>query len=118
MLNLIIVHRAVVGNNIFQQCPQPWDVPLATAQLVKMLPLGIVWIGCKLHIEGSARCDYPQVLVENDQRFANGVHHCLRKGTRVFNLTELLFEHCRPLQSLRESENSAAYFEGKRRLMR
>src|ERR1700686_4036161 len=69
-----------------------------------MLALGVVGIGCELHIEGSARCDYPQVLVENDQRFTNGVDHCLRKGTSVFNLTELLFEHCRPLQSVRESE--------------
>jgi hypothetical protein len=31
-------------------------------------------------------------------------HHGLRKGTSVFNLAELLFEHCRPLQSVRESE--------------
>jgi hypothetical protein len=52
-----------------------------------MLALGIIWIGRELHIERSARCDYPQILVENDQRFANGVYHCLRKGTGVFNLT-------------------------------
>src|ERR1700719_2450629 len=77
-----------------------------------MLALGIIGIGCELHIEGSARCDYPQVLVENDQRFTNGVHHCLRKGTSVFNFTELLFEHCRPLQSVREVRNSAVYCEG------
>src|ERR1700733_6372432 len=76
-----------------------------------MFALGIIGIGCELHIEGSARCDYPQVLIENDERFTNGVHHCLRKGTSVFNLTELLFEHCRPLQSVRESEINAV-FEG------
>jgi hypothetical protein len=36
----------------------------------------------------------------------------LRKGTSVLNLTELLFEHCRPLQPVRESGNSTIYFEG------
>src|ERR1700722_2317952 len=112
MLNFIIIHRTVVRYNVFQQGSKPWDVPLAIAQFVKMLTVGVVGSGYELHIEGPARRDSPQLLVENDRGFANGVDHCLRKSTSVFNLTELLFEHCRPLQPVRDSENSAVYFEG------
>lgn len=54
--------------------------------------LGIVGIGCELHREGPARSDNPQVFVENDQRFTNGVHHCLRKRTSIFDLAELPLE--------------------------
>lgn len=103
-LNFVITQLATARYNIFEQCSKLWDVPLAVAQLVKMLALGFLGIGCEPNIEGSAGSDNPQVFVENDQRFANGIHHCLRKGTSVFNLTELLSEHYRPLQSVRESE--------------
>src|SRR6202048_3460119 len=56
VLDLIIIHIAMTRYNVFQQRSKFWNVPLAVAQLVKMFTLGIVGIGCELHIEGAAFC--------------------------------------------------------------
>ena len=108
MFNFIIIHRTVVRYDFFQQCSKLWNVPLAGTQVVKMLASGIIGIGCELDIEGSTRCDDPQVFVENDERFTNGVHHCLGKGTSVFDLAELLFEHKRPFPGSARHRDSEA----------
>jgi hypothetical protein len=57
MFNFIFIHRAVIGYNVFQQQAKLWNIPLAVAQLIKMLSLGIVGIGRELYIEGPARGD-------------------------------------------------------------
>jgi hypothetical protein len=93
MLNLILIHRTAVGYEIFQEHSEFWNVPLAIAQLIKMLSLGIIRNGHKLHIEGPARGDDPQVFVEDDQRFPDSVHHRLRERTSVFDLAELFSKH-------------------------
>jgi cytochrome P450 len=61
-----------------------------------MLSSGIVRVSREFYIEGPARGDDPQVFVEDNQRFSNGVHHCLGERTGVFDLAELASEHRRP----------------------
>jgi hypothetical protein len=55
--------------------------------------LRVAGIGRELYIERPARGDDPQVFVEDDQRFSNGVYHRLRERTGVFDLAELLSKH-------------------------
>ena len=62
-------------------------------QFIKALSLRVAGIGRELHIERPARGDDPQVFVEDDQRFTNGIYQRLRERTGVFNLAELLSKY-------------------------
>ena len=93
MLNFVFIHRALTGYNFFQQQAELWNVPFAAAQFVKALSLCFVGIGRELYIERPTCGDDPQVSVEDDQGFTNGVNHRLRERTGVFDLAELLAEH-------------------------
>jgi len=73
-----------------------------------MLSLGIVGIRPELQIERSARGDDAEVFVKDDQRFSNGVYHCLRERTGVFDFTELLFKHGRPFPRRARIQHDAA----------
>ena len=42
MLDLIVLHRPVLGNDFSQQQTKPWNVPLTVAQLVKELALSVI----------------------------------------------------------------------------
>ena len=93
MLNFAFIHRALIGYDLFQQQAELWNVPLAVAQFIKALSFGAEGVGRELHIERPARGDDPQIFVEDDQRFTNGVYHRLRERAGVFDLAELLSKH-------------------------
>lgn len=93
MLNFVLIHRTVIAYNFLQQQAKLWNIPLAVAQLIKILSLGVVGIRPELHVERPARGDDPQFFVKNDQKFSNGVYHRLRERTGVFDFAELLFKH-------------------------
>ena len=71
MLNFVLIHRTVIAYNFLQQQAKLWNIPLAVAQLIKMLSLGVMGIRPELHVERPARGDDPQFFVKNDQRFSN-----------------------------------------------
>jgi len=85
---------------------------LTVAQFIKMLSLNIIGIRPERHIERPARGDDPQVIVEDDHRFSNGVYHRLRERTGVFDFAELLFKHGRPFARCARIQHDAAQTGG------
>src|SRR5580693_1626068 len=78
MLDLVVVHDAMLRHDTFEEKPQLRDVPLTVAQRVERPPYRIGLRDLESQIERPARGEHAQVLIENEERLVNGVHDGLR----------------------------------------
>ena len=83
MLDLIALHHALLGYDFFQQIAKLWNVPLPVAQRVKMPALGLLAVDLERRIEGAARGDHAQLLVEHKNGLADRIDNGLRKRPRI-----------------------------------
>ena len=87
---LKVVEDRAGGNDVFEQCPQGGNVPLAVAQLVNETVLGFFGRNLKSLIEGAIRGADAQGGVEHQERFAHRVHDVLGVRFDVLNKRFLL----------------------------
>ena len=92
MLDLIALHHAVLGYDLFQQHSKLWNVPLPIAQRIKKSALSVLGANLKCRIEGAARGDHAQLFVEHKDRLANSVDNALSQCTRICEVGELFPE--------------------------
>jgi hypothetical protein len=77
MLDLIVLHHAMLGDDFFQQQSELGNIPLAVAQLVKQPALGLLGADLEGRIKRAARGYHAQVFVERQNWFADGVDNGL-----------------------------------------
>src|SRR5580658_10291044 len=92
MLDFIALHYALLGNNFFQQDAKLRNVPLSIAQRVKKSAIGILGADLESRIEGAARSDHAQVLVEYKNGLAHSVDNALSECPRISDGGELFPE--------------------------
>ena len=92
MLDLIVLHHTLLGYDFFQEQPKLWNVPLSVAQLVKTPALGVLRADLEDRIERAAGGYHAQVLVEHQNRLADGIDNGLGERTRIFDVGELFSE--------------------------
>jgi hypothetical protein len=87
MLDLVVVHHAVLGHDIFQQQSKPRNVPLTIAQCVKEPVLGIDPGHFECQIKRAARSEDTQILVEDQKRLSDSIHDslCQCPGLAIFS---------------------------------
>ncbi len=85
IFDLIVLHHAVLGYDLFQEQAKLRNVPVTIAQLVKQPAFGIFGSNLECPIERAARGDHAQVLVEHQNRFTNRVYDRLCKRARFFD---------------------------------
>ena len=87
-LDLVSLHRGVLRRHSFQQQPKLGNIPLAIAQPVNRTAMNVL----KLHPEGlieSAVCsDDAQILIENQEGFADRIHDRLGEQAPVIEVYE------------------------------
>ncbi len=87
-LDLVSLHRGVLGCHSFQQQPKLGDIPLAVTQPVNRTAMNVL----KPHPEGlieSAVCrDDTQVLIENQEGFADRIHDRLGEQAPIIEIYE------------------------------
>ena len=88
MLDFVIFHHSALGYNFFQKQTKSWNIPLTITQRVKRPPLSVVAADFECVIEGAARGEHAEILVEHQERFANGIDDRLRKCTRFLDRGE------------------------------
>ena len=86
IFDLIVLHHAVLGYDLFQEQAKLRNVPVTIAQFVKQPAFGISGSNPECPIERAARSDHAQVLVEHQNRFTNRIYDRLRKRARFFDL--------------------------------
>src|SRR5580704_100292 len=92
MLDFIAVHHALLGNDFFQQHAKLRDVPLSIAQGVKKSAIGVLGADLECRVEGAARSDHPQVLVEDKDGLADSIDNALSECPRISDGGELFPE--------------------------
>ena len=88
LLDLIRLHHRVLGHDLFQKQTERGDVPLAVPERVEPPSLGVLSIDLEGQIKRAARRDDAQVLVEDEQGLADGVHDGLRQCGRIVALVK------------------------------
>ena len=73
-LDLEAFHHLVLRDNLFQKQPEFRDVPKTVFQIVDFMPLRRRSRHFERSIEGAARNNDSQILIEHEERFADRVH--------------------------------------------
>ena len=85
VLELEIVEDRALGDNVFQQCSQVGDVPLAVTQLVDQTALGLRERDVEGLIEGAVGGLDAQRRVEDQERLAHRVDDVLGVGLDILD---------------------------------
>ena len=83
MLDLIALHHAVLGNDLFQEHAELRDVPLAVAQRIEQPTLGVLGADLEGQIERAAGGDHAQLLVEDENGLVDRVDNALGERPRI-----------------------------------
>ena len=73
VLDLIGLDGAALRNDVFEERPEPGNVPLPVAQVENQLALRLAWRHRESPVERAARGNHAQVRVEHEKRLAYGV---------------------------------------------
>ena len=73
VIDLISLDGAALRNDVFEERPEPRNVPLPVAQLEDQLALRLAWRHRESPVERAARGDHAQVRVEHEKGLAYGV---------------------------------------------
>src|SRR5579872_2663172 len=89
MLDFIILHGTLFGNDLPKQRSQLGDVPFPVPQLVNRFAKDIIDIELECRAKGAARGNDLQAQVENQQRFAQSVDNTLGDRSGRSDLNEM-----------------------------
>ena len=73
VLDLIGLDGAALRNDVFEERPEPGNVPLPVAQVEDQLAFRLAWRHCESPVERAARGNHAQVRVEHEKGLAYGV---------------------------------------------
>ena len=90
MLDFVVFHGSLLGNDFSKQQTELRNIPLAVSEIIQELALSIVGIDLECQIERSARGNDPQILIEDNERFSNRVDDSVRKYPGILDLGKLL----------------------------
>src|ERR1700682_5041784 len=93
MLDFVVFHGSLLGNNFSEQQTKFRNIPLTLSEVIQEFALSVVGIDFERQIERSARGNDPKNLIENHERFSNRVDDSVRKFPGILGLGELFFEH-------------------------
>src|ERR1700730_719496 len=93
MLDFVVFHGSLFGNNFSEQQAKLWNIPLTVSEVIQEFALSVVGVDFKRQIERSARSNDPKILIEHNERFSNRVDDSVRKYPGILDLGELLSEH-------------------------
>jgi hypothetical protein len=79
MFHLIAVEGCLLGQDGFQQVPQPRDIPLSIPEVIDKLPHGLFRLHLEEITEGAVGGDHPEVLIQGDQGLTHSVDDALGK---------------------------------------
>jgi len=74
-----VAERVVPGEDLFEECPEPGDVPLAVAQLVDEPAVGLLGNDAEGAVEGAVGRAHAEVGPEDDERLPHRVDDALGK---------------------------------------
>ena len=81
MFHLVVFKGRLLGKNRLQKLPQLGDIPLFIAQIINQLPHGLFRFDFEDLVEGAADHDHPEVLIQGNEGFPNGVDDALGELT-------------------------------------
>src|SRR3984893_17504655 len=93
MLDFVVFHGSLFGNNLSEQQAKLWNIPLTVSEVVQEFAVSVVGIDFERQIERSARCNNPKILIEDDDRFSSRVDDSVCKYPGILDLGELFSEH-------------------------
>jgi hypothetical protein len=73
-LDLKFFDRGVPWENVFKKRAEVWNVPLTPPQLREQPALGVLLVDIESGVEGSARGDDSECIVEYEKRFSDRIH--------------------------------------------
>ena len=85
VLQLEVVEDGTRRNDVFEECPQGGNVPLAVAQFVNEVVLRLFGRDLKRLIEGAVGASDAQGGIQHQERLAHRIHDVLRVRFDVFN---------------------------------
>src|SRR6202023_2028024 len=93
MLDFVVFHGSLLGNNFSEQQTKLWNIPLTVSEVIQEFAKSVVGIDFERQIERSARSNDPKILIEHNERFSNRVDDSVRKYPGILDLGELFSEH-------------------------
>src|ERR1035437_6744845 len=87
-IDFVSLDRRMIFSDLFQNCAKLRDIPLTIVNLINQTIADIFIDEMKCLIEGAARGDDAQVVIEHQKRVANGIDDGVREGGRVWNSGE------------------------------
>src|ERR1700730_4180800 len=98
MLDFVVFHGSLLRKDFSQQHAKLRNIPLTVSQVIQKLALGMVGFDFECQIEGLARSDNTKVLIENNERFSDGVQHSVCKFPGVRDVGKLFSKHVESLR--------------------
>ncbi len=95
VLDLEIVHRDAVGDDRLEQVAQRRYVPLAVAEREQQAAVRVGRLHLEGLVEGAARREHVEVLIEDEERLRNRVDDRQRENLGVFQLAKRV-DHTMP----------------------
>lgn len=86
LLNFVRIHHAMLWRDVLQQQPKLRDVPLAVAKRINGAALDVLPLHHERHIESAVCRDDTQVLIEDQERLADGIDDRLSKRVRTIRV--------------------------------
>src|ERR1700731_2140922 len=83
MLDFVVFHGSLLGNNFSEQQTKFRNIPLTVSEVIQEFALSVVGIDIECQVERSARSHDPKILIEHNERFSNRVDDRLRKGAGI-----------------------------------
>src|SRR5260370_21464288 len=93
MLDFVVFHGSLLGNDFSKQQTKLRNIPLTVSELIQEFALSVVGIDFERQVERSARSNDPKILIEHNERFSNRVDDSVRKYPGILDLGELFSEH-------------------------
>ena len=88
MLHLETVHRHTIGNDGLEQVPQRRNIPLPVAEREQQAPQRLFGIDLEDIVEGPARRQHPEPLVQDDERLGDRIDDGLGEKLRIFQIAD------------------------------
>src|ERR1700737_4411695 len=97
MLDFVVFRGSLLRKDFSQQHAKLRNIPLTVSQVIQKLALGMVGFDFECQIEGLARSNNTKILIENNERFSDGVQDSVSKFPGVRDVGELFSRHAKTL---------------------
>src|SRR5580704_5165576 len=93
MLDFVLSHGSLLGNDFSKQQTKLRNIPLTVSEVIQKFALRVVGIHFERQIERSARGNDTKLVIENNERFSNRIDNSVRKCPSILDRGELLSKH-------------------------